>query len=124
MTPDDVIDVLAKAAAFDQRTIGQADVLAWTEVLHSLELPDALEAVTRHYTESRERLMPADVIRHARAARDARRRRGEHAEVRALPSRFEPDEFRDIRVQAGIARCRDVLEPVLDMLADRRRKAS
>jgi hypothetical protein len=121
VTPEDVIDVLAKAAAFDQRTVGQADILAWHEIVHRLEREDALEAVTRHYAESRERLMPADVIRHARAAREDRRRRElSHSAVRALPSRFEADLERDVRVKEGVAHCRDVIAPVLDELARRR----
>jgi len=122
MTPEDVIDVLAKAAAFDQRTVGQADVLAWHEILQRLERDDALAAVTRHYAESRERLMPADVLRHARSVREDRRGREKAAEPLALPSRYETDEERNLRIKEGVAQCRDVLQPVMDMLAEKRRK--
>lgn len=124
MTPEDVIDVLAKAAAFDQRTVGQADILAWHEILHRLERSDALEAVTRHYAESRERLMPADVVRLARMAKLDRERveRLHAAPAFALPSRFESDEERNLRIKEGVAHCKDVLQPVFDMLAARREK--
>lgn len=122
MTPEDVIDVLAKAAAFDQRTVGQADILAWHEILQKLDRDDALAAVTRHYAESRERIMPADVIRHARSFREDRRGREKATEPRALPSRFESDEERNLRIKEGVAHCKDVIKPVLDMLADKRRQ--
>jgi hypothetical protein len=122
MTPEDVIDVLAKAAAFDQRTVGQADILAWHEILQKLDRADALAAVTRHYAESRERLMPADVLRHARSLREDRRGREKAAEPRALPSRYESDEERNLRIKEGVAHCKDVLQPVFDMLAEKRRK--
>ncbi len=124
MTPEDVIDVLAKAAAFDQRTVGQADVLAWHEILHRVDRVDALSAVTRHYAESRDRLMPADVVRLGRIARLDRERaaRLRTSEPLALPSRFETDEERDLRLERGLAQCKTVLGPQFDMLAEKRRK--
>jgi hypothetical protein len=122
MTPEDVIDVLAKAAAFDQRTVGQADILAWHEILQKLDRDDALAAVTRHYAESRERLMPADVLRHARSYREDRRGREKASAPLALPSRYETDEERDLRLERGLAQCKTVLGPVFDMLAEKRRK--
>lgn len=124
MTPEDVIDVLAKAAAFDQRTVGQADVLAWHEILHRIERDDALDAVAKHYAESRERLMPADVVRLGRIARLDRERaaRIRTSEPLALPSRFENDIERDLRLERGLAECKTVLGPVFDMLAEKRRE--
>lgn len=124
MTPEDVIDVLAKAAAFDQRTVGQADVLAWHEILHRIERDDALDAVAKHYAESRERLMPADVVRLGRIARLDRERAAKvrTSEPLALPSRFETDAERDFRLERGLAQCKTVLGPVFDMLAEKRRR--
>lgn len=117
--------VLAKAAAYDQRTVGEADVLAWHEILERVDLTDALDAVRRHYTASVERIMPADVVRLARDARRDRERAqpDAHAEVLALPSRYEPDIARDIRVREGVARCRDVMTPIWDALRARRQAA-
>lgn len=65
MTPADTAKVLAKAAAFDQRTIGRADIAAWHEALSDLDVDVALEAVTRHYRRRTDRLMPAHVHEHA-----------------------------------------------------------
>lgn len=122
MTPAEVARLLSKASAFDQRTIGELDVAAWHEILVRVDLADALAAVTRHYTETRERLMPADVVRHARSIREDRRGKetDSHPEMLALPSRFETDEERNVRIKAGVSQCRDVLQPVMDMLAAKR----
>jgi hypothetical protein len=90
VTPEDIIDVLAKAAAFDQRTIGKADVLAWHEVIGDLDRDDALTAVARFYgTVTERRLMPGDV--RTLVAEIARERRRRPADVVA-PGCFEPDE--------------------------------
>ena len=69
MTPNDAARVLAKAAAVDQRTVGDADVLAWYEILADLDPQDCLDAVKLHYAESTDRLMPAHVRRRALAIR-------------------------------------------------------
>lgn len=72
MTPADTARVLAKAAAFDHRTIGRSDVAAWHEVLGDLAVDDALAAVTAHYRGTGERLMPSDVRRIVVAKRNER----------------------------------------------------
>lgn len=67
MTPADAAELLALAAAFDRRTVGQADAMAWGAALHDMPLdPDARAAVARHFSESTEWLTPAHVrsIRH------------------------------------------------------------
>jgi hypothetical protein len=61
VTPSEAAQVLAKAAAFDRRTVGEIDARAWAEVLGHVSLDDALAAVTRHYAGSREWIMPSDV---------------------------------------------------------------
>ena len=76
MTPDEVAIVLTKASAFDQRTIGETDVMAWHEVLVDIAVDDALAAVTEHYRDSSTRLWPADLRRIA-AGIDHRRRGAE-----------------------------------------------
>jgi hypothetical protein len=119
---EQVIDVLAKAAAFDNRKVGEVDVLAWHEVIGRYDVSDALAAVTRHYTETRDRLMPADLMRHMKTIREERSRAQKAAAPLALPSRFETDEERDVRIKQGLAQCQDVLKPVFDMLAARREK--
>ncbi|MEV4417255.1 hypothetical protein [Catellatospora sp. NPDC049609] len=92
--------VLAKAAAFDQRTLGEADVLAWFEAVGHLDYELALDAVVRHYRTSRQRMWPADLVDGVRAIR-AERESHRHPVLRA-PSRFEADVARDARVKAGI----------------------
>jgi hypothetical protein len=108
MTPKEITQVLAKAASYDRRTVGAADVLAWHEILGRYDLGGALEAVTRHYADSREWIMPADVVRHIRTIRDQRQRDSRHA-VRALPSRYETDPERDARIAAHIRAIRQDL---------------
>lgn len=103
MTPEEVVDVLSKCAAYDQRTVGEVDVMAWHEILARVELSDALDAVRRHYGESRERAMPADILKLSRISRDERRRIESRAAPLALPSRFETDDIRDERLRRGVA---------------------
>ena len=64
MTPSETAILLAMAAAFDSRTVGETDVMAWHAVLEDLPLEDCEAAVLAWYREHRERLMPSDV-RHA-----------------------------------------------------------
>lgn len=73
MTPADTAKVLAKMSAFDQRTIGEADVVAWHEVIGGFNLQDCLEAVTLHYRETSQRAMPADIRKLAMGIRDRRK---------------------------------------------------
>lgn len=68
MTPADVATVLTKAAAFDQRTIGRADVAAWAEIISDLNLDDCLAAVTAFYRDPPDgRAQPADIRQRALA---------------------------------------------------------
>ncbi len=62
--------VLAKAAAFDGRTIGDADIEAWHECIGQLGFDAAMAKVTEHFRQSRERLMPADLMPAARTDED------------------------------------------------------
>jgi hypothetical protein len=54
---------LALMQAFDQRTVGDADVIAWQSVLADADLRDVEEAVRRHYAEQTDRILPAHVRR-------------------------------------------------------------
>jgi hypothetical protein len=69
VTPADTADLLAFAAAFDQRTIGRADVAAWHAVLGDLDLTQARQAVAQHYASETRRVMPADIRAAVRARR-------------------------------------------------------
>lgn len=58
MNEQEVGLVLAKAASFDSRTTGIADVFAWHEAIGDIPFEDALKAVTLHYQNTEKRLMP------------------------------------------------------------------
>ena len=62
MTPADASELLTLAAAFDRRTVGEADARAWAAALNAMPLDDdAREAVARHYAETEKWLTPAHV---------------------------------------------------------------
>jgi hypothetical protein len=56
-------DLLTAMSAFDRRTIGDGDVIAWQAVLSDASFGDCLEAVKRYYAEHTEWMMPAHVRR-------------------------------------------------------------
>lgn len=72
MTPSQAADLLTLAAAFDQRTIGTADALAWGAALEHIGYDDARQAVIEHYQRNRERIWPADVVTGVRRIRTKR----------------------------------------------------
>ncbi|MCX4987148.1 hypothetical protein [Streptomyces sp. NBC_00572] len=62
MTPADAAELLTLAAAFDRRTVGEADARAWAAALHSMPFDDdARAAVARHYGDTDKWLTPAHV---------------------------------------------------------------
>jgi hypothetical protein len=62
VTPADAAELLTLAAAFDRRTVGEADARAWSAALNSMPLDDdARAAVARHYNETDKWLTPAHV---------------------------------------------------------------
>ena len=62
-------ELLASAAIYDNRTGGDADILAWMRAIGDLQYDDADAAVAAHYGETTERLMPAHVRARVKAAR-------------------------------------------------------
>lgn len=116
MTPAETARLLAACAAYDRRTVGDMDVIAWHKAIGHLDVADSLEAVAKHYATTREWIMPSDVAEGVRAIRAERDRRETKTAPRELPSRFETDITRDITLRAGVAHCRDVLRPILDQL--------
>lgn len=62
MTKTEVAMLLTMAAAFDRRTIGDADVLAWHQILERVVFEDAKQAIVDHYGSTRDWLMPVDVL--------------------------------------------------------------
>lgn len=55
--------MLAQIQAYDQRTVGESDVIAWHSLLVDAPFEDCREAIRRHYAENTERIMPAHVRR-------------------------------------------------------------
>lgn len=91
MNHTEAAQVLAKAAAYDNRQPDQAAALAWAEALdHDMPLQDALRIVGEHYRDERAWVMPADINRRWRALGKARI---ETAERMGLPE--PPDELAD-----------------------------
>jgi hypothetical protein len=114
VTPAEVARVLAKASAYDQRTIGETDVAAWHEIVARYQFADALPAVAKHYAETRDRLMPADLVKQIRAIRDERARLEKRSAPLALPGRFEDDPERDERNKENLAKVRrEVIAPII-----------
>lgn len=72
MNRSEVAALLALAAAYDQRTIGQSDVLAWHELLADTNAADAMAVVKNHYATQRQRLLPVDVIEGVKRIRNKR----------------------------------------------------
>lgn len=74
ITRDEVVEVLALAAAFDQRKAGPADVTAWTLVAQGQRwaFEPAKRAVVEHYSTdaSRPRITPAAISDRLRALRN------------------------------------------------------
>lgn len=102
---------LGMAAARDRRTIGEVDVTAWTEDLADISLADAREAMSRHFRESTEWLMPAHIRALVRTIR-IERQRGTSAAL-ALPSKFEGGTEQERRNREGRERLqREFLTPL------------
>lgn len=88
MTIDETIDLLTAAAAFDRRTVGKADAIAWHATVGDLALDDCRAAVIAHYTETTEWLMPAHVRQRVKAIRA---RRLQDTEIPAPPPELLDD---------------------------------
>ncbi len=113
MTHGDVSRLLGKAAAYDRRTVGEADVLAWHEAIGDLDPDDAFAAVAQHYRDTTDWIMPAHVRRIAKElARDRYRRASEERAARALEAeRAVPRGNRSAEVAAFVQQIRGTLPP-------------
>lgn len=71
----DAARLLALAAAFDRRTVGEEDAIAWSDVLADLDAEDCAKAIRDHYRDQTAWIMPAHIrtaVRRARAERITR----------------------------------------------------
>lgn len=72
MTKAQVARLLAVCAAFDQRTTGPEDDVAWLAAVGDLDFTEAREAVIAYYRENRERIWPADIRERVATVHNAR----------------------------------------------------
>jgi hypothetical protein len=105
--------LLAKAAGYDNRTIGQGNVLAWHEALNDLRLDDCLQAVTLHHRSSSEYLMPVHIRRLAAEVRRERQEREleteRRLELEAYAADAGPLTDRSQEIQEFVHHVRDAL---------------
>ena len=85
MKESDAAAVLALAAAFDKRTIGETDVRAWGIALGALSPERCLQAVARYYGENSRPIMPSDVKMLARTTTDGDNTRSQAAQQPVSP---------------------------------------
>ncbi|MEU8001614.1 hypothetical protein AB0B66_10675 [Catellatospora sp. NPDC049111] len=64
--------VLAKCALFDNRAVTDNEVVAWHEAVGHLNFDDAMQAVTRYYAHSKDRMWPVDLTESVTALRSRR----------------------------------------------------
>lgn len=93
MTLDETIDLLAVAAAFDRRTVGEADAMAWQAAIGDLDFSDSRAAIVAHYQDTRDWVMPADIRKRVKAMRRDRLER----QIVAAPPAELADNTHDYR---------------------------
>lgn len=108
-----VATILALAATRDRRTVGETDVRAWHQDIGDLDFEDAREAVSAHFRESTEYLMPVHVRRLAAAVRKERHRIERETEERFAIEQYRatagPLTDRSADIRALVGQVRDVL---------------
>lgn len=98
MNEEETAILLTSAAAFDRRTIGEADVIAWSKLLQDYRFEDAMTALERHYASSREWVMPFDIIEGIKTIRAARRAEyvRQHG-ILIMPQGLDPEQELEVR---------------------------
>ena len=85
MTPDEILDLLSLIAAYDQRTVGDADVEAWFVIAEAEHWtwPLARRAVIEHHRRGgdRPRIRPAHITDAIRTVEDTIRRTVLHTDL-------------------------------------------
>lgn len=114
MTPADAARILAVAAAFDRRTVGETDAKVWADALGDLDPRDCVEAVRAHYRDSTAWCMPAHV---RRLVEQHRRARAES--LRQAETMREIEGARHVDKAAADKAFREHVAPVLERLGRR-----
>lgn len=113
MNLEETAAVLAKAAGYDNRTVGRANVLAWHEAIGDLRADECLHAVTLHHRQSDAYLMPVHIRRLAeklRADRQSREAADDHRrELDAYAAQAGPLADRSAEIQDFVHEVRDEL---------------
>lgn len=113
MNLEETAAVLAKAAGYDNRTVGRANVLAWHEAIGDLRADECLHAVTLHHRQSDAYLMPVHVRRIAEKLRAERQGReaadGHRRELDAYAAHAGPLGDRSEEIQEFVHDVRDAL---------------
>ncbi|GEM_PF-2611448 len=113
MNIEQTANVLAKAAAIDNRNQSDAAILAWHEIIGDLDYRDALNAVAQHRRESDAYLMPVHIRRIAEKLRaerqDREHRERQHRELEAYAATAGPLTDRSAEIRAFVDQVRDVL---------------
>lgn len=89
MNLEETTRLLGFCAAFDARTVGKADVIAWNTVVGWMPYSDAEAAVADHYSRETDFIKPAHVIA---IVKRLRRTRAEGAELGADLPDADPDD--------------------------------
>lgn len=63
MNFEETANALALAQAYDNRTVGEANIRAWHLVLGDLDAGDVMEAIRRHHGTESAWIMPAHIVR-------------------------------------------------------------
>jgi hypothetical protein len=72
MSAEEMGRVLAKCASYDRRKVGEAEIIAWLQVLGDLRYDDCLTAVIAHYGETSDWIMPAHIRNRVKEIRKQR----------------------------------------------------
>lgn len=82
VTPADAAELLMIAAAFDRRTIGEADAVAWADALHDLDPMMCAAGVRSHYRDTAEWIMPSHIRQRVKALRETAAERAHKQNLR------------------------------------------
>ena len=99
MTPAEAAELLTLCSGYDNRKPNADTAKAWALVLDGMDHSECMAAIVQHYRESREWLMPADIVRLVRAGRRQRVEAFDRAVNLTPPSELDGEQQREWRMQ-------------------------